>query len=145
MTNEYRTPSDIHPCLVYTDASHAIEWLCRAFGFTSQLVVPGEGGAVRHSELSLGSGVVMVSSPRDAESKLRVGTGMLSVYVPDPDVHHAVAVEAGVRIVQPMREEEYGAKGYMALDCEGNSWYFGNYRPGAYWTPTPTQEDKGAA
>jgi uncharacterized glyoxalase superfamily protein PhnB len=100
---------------------------------------------IRHSELSLGSGVVMVSSPQDAESKLRVGTGMLSVYVPDPDAHHATAVAAGARVVHPMREEDYGAKGYMVKDCEGNSWYFGNYRPGAYWSPALTQEDTGAA
>jgi uncharacterized glyoxalase superfamily protein PhnB len=87
----------------------------------------------------------MVSSPRDAESKLRVGTGMLSVCVPDPDAHHAIAVAAGAKIVQPMREEEYGAKGYMVTDCEGNSWYFGNYRPGAYWSQALAQEGTGAA
>jgi uncharacterized glyoxalase superfamily protein PhnB len=61
--SDYRTPSDIHPCLTYADASAAIEWLCRAFGFSKRLVVPGLDGTVRHSELSLGTGVVMVSSP----------------------------------------------------------------------------------
>jgi uncharacterized glyoxalase superfamily protein PhnB len=134
MVNEYRTPSDIHPCLVYTDANAAIKWLCHAFGFEERLVMQGENGTVRHSELSLGSGVVMVSSPRDAESKKRVGTGMLSVFVSDPVAHHTRADLAGAKIIQPLRAEEYGATGYMVADCEGNGWYFGNYRPGEHWT-----------
>lgn len=134
----YRTPSDIQPTLTYDDALAAIEWRCRAFGFTKQFVVPGEGTLVEHSELSLGSGVVMVSSPkpedRRASPKALAGSAhALSVYVPDPDAHHQRATQAGARIVRPLRTEEYGARGYMALDPEGHLWYFGNYRPGEYW------------
>jgi uncharacterized glyoxalase superfamily protein PhnB len=41
MSQPYRTPSDIHhPSLTYDDAPAAIEWLCRAFGFTKRFVVP---------------------------------------------------------------------------------------------------------
>lgn len=131
-----RTPSDIHPCLTYADADAAIEWLCRAFGFTKRLVVAGPDGTVQHSELSLGTGVVMVSSPRPGRPPPGQAGGYaatLSVYVPDPDRHFAQAVAAGASVTQPMRDEEYGARGYGVTDLEGHRWYFGDYRPGAYW------------
>ena len=57
----------------------------------------------------------------------------LCVFVDDPDAHFARARAEGAEIVQELRDEEYGARGYMARDPEGHTWYFGNYRPGAYW------------
>lgn len=138
MTEPYRTPSDIYPGLTYDDAPAAIDWLCRAFGFTRRFVVSGPDGRVEHSELSLGTGVVMVGSPKPEDGRvgpraLAGAAQVLSVFVSDPDAHHDVAVAAGARIVRPLRTEDYGARGYMAQDPEGHLWYFGNYRPGEYW------------
>ncbi|HKY92663.1 MAG TPA: VOC family protein [Nevskiaceae bacterium] len=133
-----RTPSDIYPSVYYQDAPAAIEWLCRAFGFRKRLVVPGPDGGVAHSELSFGTGVIMVASEKKefrAVSPRRDGTvtGGLSIYVEDPDAHFAAAKAAGAQITRELKDEEYGARGYMAEDPEGHWWYFGNYRPGGYW------------
>jgi len=130
--------SNIYPGLSYDDAPAAIEWLCRAFGFTKRLVVPGPDGTVMHSELSLGPGVIMVGSARPAQGRLSPrGLGgvnaVLAVQVDDPDVHFKHAKAAGAVILQEVKDEEYGARGYMAGDPEGNQWYFGTYRPGAHW------------
>ena len=138
MPHSHRSPSDIYPSLTYTDAPAAIDWLCRAFGFTKRFVVAGEGGRVEHSELSLGTGVVMIGSAKPEEQRLSPkdlgGNAQgLSVFVDDPDAHHAVAMAAGARPVRELRTEDYGARGYMVLDPEGHLWYFGNYRPGAFW------------
>ena len=57
----------IIPTLRYHDASAAIEWLGRAFGFEKHLVVPGEGGRIDHAQLVLGDGMIMVGSARDDE------------------------------------------------------------------------------
>ncbi len=133
---EQVAPADIYPCLTYADAIAAIDWLCRAFGFTKRLVVPGPDGIVQHSELSLGTGVVMVSSPRPGQQppgKAGGNSATVSVYVSDPDQHFAQAVATGATVIQPLRDEEYGARGYGVTDLEGHNWYFGNYRPGAYW------------
>lgn len=132
------TPSNIYPSLTYDDAAAAIEWLCRAFGFATRLVVPGADGTIVHSELSLGTGVIMVSSPKPKDGRVSpLGlTGVsqaLSVQVDDPDAHFARAKKAGAVIVQKLKDEEYGSRGYMAKDPEGHLWYFGTYRPGAYW------------
>jgi uncharacterized glyoxalase superfamily protein PhnB len=139
MSKDQTPTADIHPCLFYDDAPGAIAWLCRAFGFKKRLVISGEGETVMHSELSLGNGVIMVASSKSDEG--RVGprnlggraNQALSVFVADPDAHHAQAIDEGAEVVRALRDEEYGARGYMAKDLEGHSWYFGNYRPGAHW------------
>ena len=59
------------PCLRYRDAPAAIEWLCRAFGFTRRFVVEGPGDRVEHSELTLGTGVSMVSSSKPEDRRLK--------------------------------------------------------------------------
>lgn len=133
------TPSDIHPCLFYDDAPQAIDWLCKAFGFVKRFAVNGPDGSVHHSELSLGTGVIMVSSCKPGLSHVSplhtkgLLCQALSVYVPDPDAHHQIAVAAGAKVTRPLQDEEYGARGYMVEDVEGHQWYFGNYRPGEYW------------
>lgn len=136
MTERPRLPSNIYPSLTYDDAPAAIEWLCRVFGFEKRLVVPREGGGVQHSELSLGPGVVMVSSPKDGRvgtRALRGSSGGLCVRVDDPDAHYERAKKAGAEVLHPPRDESYGARGYAVLDLEGRSWYFSDYSPGAWW------------
>lgn len=134
--------SDVHPSLSYDDAPAAIEWLCRAFGFTKRFVVAEPDGSVRHSELSLGNGVIMVGSSRPevgrvSPRRLTAVHQALSVRVDDPDAHYARAKAAGATILQELRDEDYGSRGYMASDPEGHQWYFGTYRPGAYWSDVP--------
>jgi uncharacterized glyoxalase superfamily protein PhnB len=107
-------------------------------GFTKRFVVPGPDGTIVHSELSLGPGVIMVSSARPEEGRLspRSLTGVnqgLCVRIDDPDAHFAHAKAEGAVILQELKDEEYGCRGYMAKDPEGHQWYFANYRPGAYW------------
>jgi uncharacterized glyoxalase superfamily protein PhnB len=138
MSSANRCPSDIYPSITYNDAQAAIDWLCKAFGFTRRFVVQGPNGRVEHSELSLGTGVVMVGSPKPELGRLSpIGLAgvcqALNVYVEDPDEHYRIAVAAGARVIRELRTEDYGARGYEVLDPENHVWYFGNYRPGGYW------------
>jgi len=135
-----RTRANIVPTLRYRDAASDIEWLCRAFGFEKHLVVPGEGGTIAHAQLTLGNGMIMVGSARDdAFGKLQkppaevggVSTQSSYVIVPDADAHHARAVAAGARVVYPLKDEDYGGRGYSCLDPEGHLWNFGTYDPWA--------------
>src|SRR4029077_14659205 len=97
-------PSNIYPCLFYDDAPAAIEWLCRAFGFTKRLVVPGPEGSVLHAELSMGPGVIMVASPNparglDTPRGLPAVNQALCIQADDPDAHFARAKGAGAAIL----------------------------------------------
>ncbi|MEX1232212.1 MAG: VOC family protein [Planctomycetaceae bacterium] len=129
---------DIYPTLTYNDPRAAIDWLCRAFGFTTRLIVDGPNDTVMHSELSLGSGVIMVSSPKPETGHVSprglpgVSQG-LCIRIDDPDAHYEQAKAAGAVITRELQDEDYGSRGYMATDPEGHVWYFGTYRPGAWW------------
>jgi uncharacterized glyoxalase superfamily protein PhnB len=57
----------------------------------------------------------------------------LSLYVAEPDAHCHQAQAAGAVILREIRDEDFGGRGYIARDPEGNQWYFGSYRPGAHW------------
>ena len=129
----------VYPSLIYDDAPAAIEWLCRAFGFVQRLIIHGPHDRVEHSELTFESVLVMVSSPKPEMGRLspRSLGGVshaLSIYVEDPDAHCRRARLAGAVILIEVRDEAYGARGYLAKDPEGHVWYFGTYRPGANWT-----------
>jgi uncharacterized glyoxalase superfamily protein PhnB len=130
----------IIPTLRYRDAATAIDWLCRAFGFEKHLVVPEEGGRIAHAQLTYRGGMIMLGSERDdAFGKLQttpervggIGTQSAYVVVPDPDAHLARAVAAGAKVVYPIRDEDYGGRGYSCLDPEGHLWNFGSYDPWA--------------
>ncbi len=131
----------LYPCLFYDDAAAAITFLEHAFGFVRRFMLTSDDGKVVHSELTFGEDVktiIMVGSIQPSEGwispKGLPGVHqMLSVWVADPDAHYARAKAAGAMIVRELKDEEYGSRGYLAKDPEGNVWNFATYRPGAYW------------
>jgi uncharacterized glyoxalase superfamily protein PhnB len=131
--------ANVIPGLRYRDAPAAIEFLCRAFGFETHLVVPGEGNVIEHAQLSFGNGMIMLGAARDdAYGRLvrpprdRGGASQgIYVVVGDADEHYARAVAAGAKIVEELEDKDYGGRGYGCLDPEGNVWSFGTYDPWA--------------
>ena len=131
----------ISSAVFYDDAGKAIDFLCRAFGFEVRLKIEGEGGRIEHSELVLGEGLVMVSSPggsserkvpvpgRSPRSVGGVNTQMLGVFVDDADAHCARARAAGAKIIDQPTTSDYGEdywsdRSYEAVDPEGHHWWF---------------------
>jgi uncharacterized glyoxalase superfamily protein PhnB len=134
----------ISSCLFYADPRAAIDWLCRAFGFSVRLLVEGEGGRIEHSELDFGDGLIMVggagpayasadkpwrapmASPRQVDGR---NTQNLCVHVDDVDAHCAHARAAGARIVVEPATHDYGGdywsdRTYGAMDPDGHLWWF---------------------
>jgi len=136
--NARKTISNVIPTMRYHDASAAIEWLCKAFGFEKCLVVPGENGTIVHAQLVFGNGMIMLSSAQRNEFDRLVrsprdlgGVGSQSPYiiVEDADEHYGRAVAAGAEIVVDIKDEDYGGRGYSCRDPEGHVWSFGTYDP----------------
>lgn len=126
----------IFPGLRYANAPAAIDFLQRAFGFEPVLVVPGEGGAIVHSQLWAGDFCVSVASAAPGDPLKRITpvqaggvTGLLYFVVDDVDAHYERAVAAGAEIITPLEERDYGGKDYSCRDPEGQVWSFGTYRP----------------
>lgn len=126
------------PGLRYQDAPKAIEWLCDAFGFEKNLVVPGEGGRIAHAQLTYGNGMIMLGSAdageygRHLKQPSEIGgavTQSVYIIVPDTDSHYSRAKAAGAVIVIDIKDEDYGGRGYTCRDLEGHIWSFGSYNP----------------
>jgi uncharacterized glyoxalase superfamily protein PhnB len=121
-----------YPIVSYEDADAAIEWLKKAFGAEELAVYKGEDGKVEHMELTFEGAVVMGGTKGAGELAGKADQGhpvWIYLVVSDPDGHHERAAAAGAEVVIPLRDEEYGSRGYSALDLEGNVWSFGTYRP----------------
>jgi uncharacterized glyoxalase superfamily protein PhnB len=131
----------ISSSLFYDDASTAIDWLCRAFGFEVRLKIEGEGGRIEHSELTFGDGLICVGTtggkstrpvPLPAKSPRSLGgvvTQALCVYVDDVEAHCERAKAAGAKVLEPPTTSDYGEeywsdRSYRAVDLEGHQWWF---------------------
>jgi len=135
-----QTTATIIPALRYRDAPAAIDWLCNAFGFERNLVVPGDDGTIAHAQLTFGNGMIMLGSgPRDDDyNRLIVEpadaggvTQAPYILVADADAHYAGATAAGAEILMDIADWDHGGRGYSCCDPEGNVWNFGTYDPWA--------------
>ncbi len=130
----------LYVCLSYRDATAAIDFLVRAFGFTPLLVVPDEHGGIAHAELAMGNEVIMLGSAKPelgwaSPLDLPARNATVCGFVPDPDAHHAQAVAAGATTVRAPYDTPYGAREYSVRDPEQHEWHFGTYRPEPPRTP----------
>ena len=121
----------ISPLLFYRDARAALDFLERAFGFETRLVVDdGEGGVI-HSETAFRGHVVMVCGPPSGQwaSPADLGgrrTGSVHVQVENGiDALCEQARKAGGRIEREPADQPYGDRVFTCLDPEGHSWSFG--------------------
>jgi len=129
-----RNPPDGWPRLsvavYYDDPRAALDWLSKAFGFETRVMVTGPQGQVVHSEMEFGEGVIMVAGTvgyPDHKSPRSLGganTQGVQIFVDDVDAHAARARAAGAVIERPPENKEYGDRSYGALDCEGHLWWF---------------------
>jgi uncharacterized glyoxalase superfamily protein PhnB len=113
----------VFPTMTYRDADAAIEFLQQAFGAEPHAVYRDDDGRVRHAELKLGNGMVMLG-PAEAAAG-----GGVYVVVSDPDEHCGHARASGAEIVREPNDTDYGSREYGARDPEGLAWHFGTYQP----------------
>lgn len=117
----------ISPYLYYRDGEAAMRFLVEAFGFRERFCTTDETGQVRHAEVELNGGVVMLGCPPDYKTPKQLGQTTVGVYVhvTDVDAHYAQAKAAGAEIQGAGPEDQdYGVRSYGAIDPEGHQWWF---------------------
>jgi len=130
----------LFPGLQYVDAYAAIDWFCTVLGFERKLVVPGEDKTVIHAQLTLGAGMIMLSSRSDTEFGQHMAVpkeigGKLTqsslIYIKEEDIekHYQIAKEGGAQIIAELRVEDYGGRYYAVKDPEGHLWSISSYNP----------------
>jgi len=117
--------------LCYRDPKAALEWLETAFGFEPTMVILAEDGALMHSQMRYGDGMIMVGNEWSADhsSPANIGgknTQTIHVQLDaDLDGHCERARAAGAEILQEPETQPYGDRTYRARDPEGHIWTFG--------------------
>jgi uncharacterized glyoxalase superfamily protein PhnB len=115
------------PYLLYSDADAAMKWLVQAFGFTMRARHTREDGTVRHGELQLDhGGVIMVGSPGPGylgPARLGGATQLVRITVSDLAAHRD-RTKAATGEVYEIQSGPPGWRSYSVSDPEGHQWYF---------------------
>lgn len=114
--------------LAYADASAALEFLCRAFGFEERFRMDMPDGTIGHAELELAGARVMLASVWRAgglASAFELPALHCQIYceVDDVDAHFERARRQGATIAT-LPANAHGGRNYRALDPEGQRWIF---------------------
>jgi uncharacterized glyoxalase superfamily protein PhnB len=129
--------ANIIPTLRYRNAPKMLEWLVEAFGFKRHAVHEDGKGGIAHAQLTLDGGMIMLSSARaDEFGKLQTTPAAVGgttqrpyIIVSNVDELYERAVANGAKVVMPLKDEDYGGRGFTCRDPEGHLWNFGTYDP----------------
>ncbi|WP_409185010.1 VOC family protein [Amycolatopsis sp. VS8301801F10] len=118
------------PYLYYSDATAALAWLTRVFGFTEEVRFEDGAGEVFQATLCAGDARVQLAGvgPEYWEAKGVEGpVGQLNVvYVTDVDAQYerVCAALGDDDAPEPPQDQPYGARIFTVADPGGNSWTF---------------------
>lgn len=121
------TDPQVIPYLLYADAGAAMDWLVATFGFTARARDTRPDGHVRHGELRLDRGgiIMLGSTGPDFQGPGRLGgvTQLVRITVTGLKAHRdrtkAAAAEAS-----EIQDGPPGWQSYSVHDPEGHQWYF---------------------
>ncbi len=112
LTNRSIPDCPVIPELAYPDVAAAVDWLCKAFGFTLRVRIGNH-----RAQLNAGDGALVVREGKG-------GGDRVMIRVDDADAHCARAEGAGARIVQRPADHVFGERQYGAVDFSGREWVF---------------------
>jgi uncharacterized glyoxalase superfamily protein PhnB len=124
---DYRPDPQVVPYLLYEDAGAAMDWLITVFGFTERVRDRQSDGTVRHGELLLDDGgVIMLGSAGTGfrgPAKLGEVTQLQCITTSDLLTHRERAQAAGAEVSE-VSIRAGRARSYAVDDPEGHRWYF---------------------
>lgn len=108
-------------------AAAAIDFYGRVLGATERMRMDQPDGRVGHAELTIGSGLIMLSDEfpdRGIRGPLSIGGTpvTMSVYVDDVDATFARAIEAGATALREPEDQFYGDRSAQFEDPFGHRW-----------------------
>ncbi len=124
----------VWPIVSYRNARDAAAFLAEAFGFEERCLYAREDdpSVIEHGELRwpLGGGVMFGTAGKDDSAFGQRAPGNDAIYVvcDDPDGLFERSTRRGAEVVRPLKDEDYGSRGFTVRDPEGNLWSFGTYR-----------------
>ena len=124
---DYRPDPQVVPYLLYEDAGAAMDWLIRVFGFAERVRDRQRDGTVRHGELLLDDGGVIMlgfaGTGFRGPAKLGEVTQLQCITTSDLLAHRERAQAAGAEVSE-VSIRAGRARSYAVDDPEGHRWYF---------------------
>ena len=121
----------VWPILRSSNASALIDFLCTAFGFEENFVLPSEdGNRILHAQLNwpLGGGIMLGDSSMYDFELGQIGPSFVYLVTDQPDELYKRSTAAGAQIVHPLIDRDnYESREFSVKDPEGNVWSFGTY------------------
>lgn len=117
----------VTPYLIVKGASDAIDFYVRAFGASEIMRFSGPDGKVAHAELQIGNSRVMLADEhpdrgyRSPQSLGGSGSGIM-LYLEDVDRVFTRAVNAGAKVLEPVKDQFYGDRSGTLADPFGHWW-----------------------
>lgn len=130
MTNVKPVPDGYHtitPYLFIRGAAHAIDFYKSVFNATELFRTPGPIGQVMHAELKIGDSIIMMAdeNPKMGAMSPQTAGGVstsLHVYVENVDGVVQKAINAGAKLLRPVKDQFYGDRSGTLLDPFGHMW-----------------------
>jgi PhnB protein len=124
------TPEGYHsvtPYLFIKGAASAIEFYKNVFGATEVMCMASPNGQIMHAELKIGDSIVMLGDENPQIGALSPqsigGTACgLHVYVANVDAVTQKAIDAGAKLVRPVKDQFYGDRSGTLIDPFGHMW-----------------------
>src|SRR5262249_20319656 len=94
----------VTPFLNIHGAEETLAFIREAFGGEEKTRLVGPSGEILHAEIQIGDSIVMVTEA----NHLPAMPGNLHLYVTDPDAVFQRAVNAGARVMSPLKDMFWG-------------------------------------
>lgn len=117
--NRFMPNASVIPELAYPDVGAAIDWLCRAYGFTLRLRIGDH-----RAQLNVENGAIVITEHPKGSANAGDSSCSIMVRVEDVDHHHRNALQHGAKILQAPTDYPYGERQYVARDLCGYRWTF---------------------
>ena len=114
----------VTPYLAVEGAQGMIDFLQTVFDAQVIEKIPGEGGQIMHSELKIGSSMIMLADACDKAPATRVA---LYVYVPNVDATYQKALGAGAASESEPKDQFYGDRSAGVIDKWDNRWWIATH------------------
>lgn len=124
--------STLTPYLIIRNAAQAIEFYRQAFGAEEVVRMPMPDGKVGHAEMKIGNSMFMLADemPEEGFSSPQTlnGTAVsFLIYAEDVDTAFQRAVEAGAKVLRPVKDQFYGDRTGTLADPFGHVWTIGTH------------------
>ncbi len=108
------------PYMNVRDAKGFIEFLKQAFAAEVVEIFAGEDGTIFNAEIRVGTSMLMTAEASDGYPSR---TGVIYMYVDDPDQVYERALKAGAKPFMPVADQFYGDRCGAVEDQWGHHWW----------------------